>query len=165
MLADKKGKLFGRLNIIDFIALVVIILLIAGFSYKFIFSAARGVANNPDLLQYKVSITDVRNYSVDALNINDKMYDAKTDTYMGIITGKEVKPYRDYITKTDGNVVLAEKPQRYEVLLTLEVPGVENNYGYLASGNRDINRLSTLQLESYIISIQQAKVVDVKKIK
>jgi hypothetical protein len=60
---------------------------------------------------------------------------------------------------------LAEKPQRYEVLLTIEVPGVENNYGYLASGNRDINRLSTLQLESYIISIQQAKVVDVMKIK
>jgi hypothetical protein len=115
-------------------------------------------------LQYTVSITDVRNYSVDALEINDKIYDAKTDTYMGKIVGKEVRPYKDYITKTDGNVVLAEKPGRFEVLLTLEVPGVENAYGFLASGKRDINRQSTLQLESYIITVQ-SKVVDVKKLK
>jgi hypothetical protein len=164
MLTDKKGKLFGRLNIIDFTALLVVLLLIAGIGYKYVFSGVKSITDNPDLLQYTVSITDVRNYSVDALEINDKIYDAKTDTYMGKIVGKEVRPYKDYITKTDGNVVLAEKPGRFEVLLTLEVPGVENAYGFLASGKRDINRQSTLQLESYIITVQ-SKVVDVKKLK
>lgn len=163
MLTDKKGKLFGRLNMIDFIALVVIVLLIAGVGYKYVFTGVKSVTNNPDLLQYTVSITDVRSYTADALEINDKIYDSKTDTYMGTIIKKEVKPYKDYITKTDGNVVLAEKPQRFEVLLTLEVPGVENAYGFLASGKRDINRQSTMQLESYIITVL-SKVVDVKKI-
>lgn len=164
MLTDKKGKLFGRLNIIDFIALVVVFLLIAGVGYKYVFTGVKSITNNPDLLQYTVSITDVRNYTADALEINDKIYDSKTDTYMGRIIGKEVIPYKDYITKTDGNVVLAEKPERVEVLLTLEVPGVENAYGFLASGKRDINRQSTMQLESYIITVL-SKVVDVKKIK
>lgn len=163
MLTDKKGKIFGKLNVIDFIALIVVLLLIAGIGYKYVGNGVKSVTDNPDLLQYTVSITDVRNYSVDALQINDKMYDSKTDTYMGKIIAKEVKPYKDYITKTDGNVVLAEKPQRFEILLTLEVPGVENAYGFLASGKRDINRQSTLQLESYIISLI-SKVVDVKKI-
>ena len=163
MFIDKKKKLFGKLNIIDFIALVVVFLLIAGVGYKFVFSGGKNITNNPDLLQYTVSITDVRNYTVEALKINDKVYDSKTDTYMGKIIGKEVKPYKEYITKTDGNVVLAEKPTRFEVLLTLEVPGVENATGFLASGKRDINRQSTLQLESYIIGVM-SKVVDVKKI-
>ena len=164
MLTDKKGKLFGRFNIIDFTALLVVLLLIAGIGYKYLFSGVKSITDNPDLLQYTVSITDVRNYSVNALDINDKIYDSKTDTYMGKVIGKEVRPYKDYITKTDGNVVLAEKPQRFEVLLTLQVPGVENAYGFLASGKRDINRQSTLQLESYIIAVQ-GKVIDVKKIK
>lgn len=164
MITDKKGKLFGRLNMIDFIALVVVFLLIAGVGYKYVFTGVKSITNNPDLLQYTVSITDVRSYTADALVINDKLYDSKTDTYMGKIIGKEVIPYKDYITKTDGNVVLAEKPQRFEVLLTLEVPGVENAYGFLASGKRDINRQSTMQLESYIITVL-SKVVDVKKIK
>lgn len=164
MITDKKGKLFGRLNMIDFIALVVVFLLIAGVGYKYVFTGVKSITNNPDLLQYTVSITDVRSYTADALVINDKLYDSKTDTYMGKIIGKEVIPYKDYITKTDGNVVLAEKQQRFEVLLTLEVPGVENAYGFLASGKRDINRQSTMQLESYIITVL-SKVVDVKKIK
>lgn len=164
MLTDKKGKLFGRLNIIDFIAIVVLFLLITGVGYKYVFTGVKSITDNPDLLQYTVSITDVRSFTAEALEINDKIYDSKTDTYMGKIIGKEVKPYKDYIIKTDGNVVLAEKPQRLEVLLTLEVPGVENAYGFLASGKRDINRQSTLQLESYIITVQ-SKVVDVKKIK
>jgi hypothetical protein len=164
MITDKKGKLFGRLNIIDFIALTVVFLLIAGVGYKYVFTGVKSITDNPDLLQYTVSITDVRSYTADALEINDKIYDSKTDTYMGKIISKEVIPYKDYITKTDGNVVLAEKPQRFEVLLTLEVPGVENAYGFLASGKRDINRQSTMQLESYIITVL-SKVVDVKKIK
>lgn len=165
MVMDKKGKLFGKINIIDMLVLLVIMLILAAGLYKYVLSGNRGISSNPDLLQYTVSITDVRNYSADALDVGDKLYDAKTDTYMGKVIAKEVKPYRDYITKTDGNVVLAEKPNRFEVLLTMEVPGVENAYGYLAGGNRDINRMSTLQLENQIIGIQQAKVVDVKKIK
>jgi len=165
MLVDKRGKLFGKINIIDMLVLLVVLLMIAAGLYKFVLSDNRVISSNPDLLQYTVSITDVRNYSADALKVNDKLYDSKTNTYMGKVIGKEVKPYRDYITKTDGTVVLAEKPNRFEVLLTMEVPGVENAYGYLAGGNRDINRMSTLQLENQIIGIQQAKVVDVKKVK
>ncbi|OGO78480.1 MAG: hypothetical protein A2Y23_06720 [Clostridiales bacterium GWB2_37_7] len=165
MLINEKGKIFGRINVIDFISLLVIVLLIAGGIYKFVLSDMKGVSSNPDLLQYTVSINDVRNYSVNALNIDDKLYDPKTDTYMGKIIGKEVRPFREYITKTDGNVALAEKPQRYEILLTIEVPGVESSNGYLAGGNRDINRLSTIQLASRMIAIQQAKVVDVKRVK
>lgn len=163
MLMDRKGKLFGKINIIDMLALLVIFLLLAGVFYKFVLSGAKSITSNPDLLQYTVSIADVRNYSVDAMKIGDKIYDSKTNTYMGKVIGKEVRAYKDYITKTDGSVVLAEKPQRFEVLLTMEVRGVENKYGYLAGGNRDINRQSTLQLESYMVSVQ-AKVVDVKKV-
>lgn len=164
MLTDKKGRILGRFNIIDLTALIVVLLLVVGIGYKFVFNGVRSITDNPDLLQYTVSITDIRNYTVDSIEINDKIYDSKTDTYMGKVIGKEVKPYRDYLTRTDGNVVLAEKPQRFELLMTLEVPGVENAYGFLASGKRDINRQSTLQLDSYKVTVQ-AKVVDVKKIK
>lgn len=163
MLLDKNGKLFGKINIIDLTLLLVILLLISGVAYKFIQNERKDITNNSQLLEYQVSILNVRSFSADALDVKDNLYDAKTDTYMGKITAKEIKPYSDYITKTDGTTVLAEKPGRLEVVLTIQVPGVENPNGYLANGNRDINRQSTVNLKNELVSVQ-GKVTDVKRI-
>ncbi|MGB7605814.1 MAG: DUF4330 domain-containing protein [Lutisporaceae bacterium] len=161
MFIDQKGRLFGKINVIDLLAVLVAALIIAGVLYKFVLSENRGVGNDT-LIQYTVSITDIRNFTVDAVNVEDDMYDSKTDTYMGKVISKEVKPFKDYITKTDGTVALAEKPGKFELLLTIQVPGVVNNYSYLASGNRDINNQSTVFLENRVVEIQ-GKVVDVRK--
>lgn len=161
MFIDQKGRLFGKINVIDMLAVLVAVLIIAGVLYKFVFSENKGVGNDT-LIQYTVSIADIRNFTVDAVNVEDDIYDSKTDTYMGKVISKEVKPFKDYITKTDGTVALAEKPGKFELLLTIQVPGVVNNYSYLASGNRDINNQSTVFLENRIAEMQ-GKVVDVHK--
>jgi hypothetical protein len=163
MFIDQKGKLFGKINIIDLLVVLVIVLIVAGVLSKFVFTSNRGVGND-SLIQYTVSIQDVRNFTADAIKINDDMYDSKTGTYMGKVTAKEVRPYKDYIIKTDGTVSLAEKPDRLEVLATIQVPGVVNNYSFLASGSRDINNQSTVFLENRLAGVV-AKVVDVKKVK
>lgn len=161
MFIDQKGRLFGKINVIDMLAVLVAVLIIVGVLYKFVFSENRGVGNDT-LIQYTVSIADIRNFTVDAVNVEDDIYDSKTDTYMGKVISKEVKPFKDYIIKTDGTVALAEKPGKFELLLTIQVPGVVNNYSYLASGNRDINNQSTVFLENRITEMQ-GKVVDVHK--
>lgn len=159
MFVDQKGRLFGKINLIDLLAVLVAVLIIIGVLYKFVLSDSKGIGNNT-VIKYTVSITDIRNVTVDAINVGDDFYDSKTDTYMGKVVGKEVKPYRDFIKKTDGMVALAEKPERFELLITLQVPGVVNNYSYLASGNRDINNQSTIFIENRIAEVQ-GKVVEV----
>lgn len=164
MLTDKKGKLFGKINVIDFMVLVVLLLMIAGVGYKFYMDGRQNAVSNSQLLEYKVSIINIRNFTADAVEINDKIYDNKTGSFMGKVINKEVKPYKEYITKTDGTVAFAEKPGRLEMILTLQVPGVENNYSFLANGNRDINRQSLVYLDSKLISVE-GRVVDVKRLK
>lgn len=163
MLIDQKGKLFGKINIIDLLAILVVVLLIAGVLFKFVLNDNRGVGND-SLIEYTVSIQDVRSFTADAIVVNDAIYDSKTDTYMGKVVKKEVRPFKDFITKTDGTVSLAEKPGKFEVLITMQVPGVVNNYSYLASGSRDINSQSTVFLQNRLADVQ-GKVVDVKKLK
>lgn len=163
MFIDQNGKLFGKINVIDLLAILVVVLLAAGVLFKFVLNDNKGIGND-SLIQYTVSIQDVRSYTADAISINDAIYDSKTGTYMGKVTGKEVKPFKDYITKTDGSVALAEKPGKLEVLVTIQVPGVINNYSYLASGSRDINSQSTVFLENRLAGVQ-GKVVDVRKVK
>ncbi len=162
MFIDQKGRLFGKINVIDLLTVLVAVLIIVGILYKFVLSENKGVGNDA-LIQYTVSITDIRNFTVDAVNVEDEIYDSKTDTYMGKVIAKEVKPFMDYITKTDGTVALAEKPGKFELLLTIQVPGVVNDYSYLASGNRDVNNQSKIYLENRIAGIQ-GTVVDVLRV-
>ncbi|MDF2521895.1 MAG: Uncharacterized protein K0R84_2523 [Clostridia bacterium] len=163
MIIDEKGKLFGKINVIDLLAILVLVLIAAGVVYKFGYTDNRGVGND-SLIQYTASIKDIRSYTAEAISVGDSIYDSKTGTYMGKVIGKELQPYKDYITKTDGTVSLAEKPDRFELLITMEVPGVVNSYSYLASGNRDVNNQSTVFLENRLATVQ-GKVVDVRKIR
>lgn len=163
MIIDEKGRLFGKISIVDIAVLLVLLGLAAGVYYKFFVVDKEHNAAKFDTIEYKVLIEEVRQQSVDAMEVGADIYDAKTDTYMGKIVNKEVLPATDQLTKADGTVVIAEKPQRFNVLLTIRVPGVETKYGFRASGKLDINREGQQVMDTRMI-VLETKVVDVKNI-
>jgi len=163
MLLDEKGKLFGKISIIDIGVLLLIVALFCGVYYKFFMVDKNNNAAKFDTLEYKVLVEEVRQQSVDALEIGADIYDVKTDSPMGKIVGKEVLPATDQLTKADGTVVIAEKPERFNILVTIQVPGVETKYGFRANGRIDLNRESQQVLDTRMI-IMEAKIVDVKNL-
>jgi len=60
-------------------------------------------------------------------------------------------------------MVIAEKPERFNVLVTIQVPGVESERGFRANGRLDINRESQEVLDTRMIEMV-AKIVDVKNL-
>ena len=82
---------------------------------------------------------------------------------MGTITDVEVLPATDQLTKADGTMVIAEKPERFNVLITIRVPVIETKYGFRANGRLDINRESQEVLDTRMIEMV-AKIVDVKNL-
>lgn len=163
MFLDEKGKLFGRISIIDIGVLLLIAALFGGIYYKFFMVDKNNNAAKFDTLEYKILVEEVRQQSVDAIEIGADIYDVKTDSFMGKIVSKEVLPATDQLTKADGTVVIAEKPERFNILVTIQVPGVETKYGFRANGRIDINRESQQVLDTRMI-IMEAKIVDVKNL-
>jgi len=163
MIIDEKGKLFGKISIVDIAVLLVIIGLISGVYFKFFVIDKENNAAKFDTLEYKILARAVRQYSVDAIEIGADIYDTKTDTYMGKIVSKELLPATEQLTKADGTMVIAEKPERFNVVITIQVPGVESQYGYRASGKIDLNRESQHVLDTRMIMLE-TKVIDVKNL-
>ena len=163
MLLDEKGRLFGKISIIDIGVLLLIVALLGGVYYKFFMVDKNNSAAKFDTIEYKVLVEEVRQQSVDAIEIGADIYDVKTDSPMGKIVSKEVLPATDQLTKADGTMVIAEKPERFNVLVTIQVPGVETKYGFLANGKRDLNRESQQVMDTRMI-ILETKIVDVKNI-
>jgi hypothetical protein len=85
MVIDEKGRLFGKISIVDILVVLVMIGLIAGVYFKFFVIDKDHNAANYDTIEYKLLIRAVRQQSVDAMEVGADIYDVKTDSYMGKI--------------------------------------------------------------------------------
>lgn len=163
MVIDDKGKLFGKISIIDIVVVLFILAALGGAYYKFFMTGQGGAAAQFDTLRYQTIVKMVRQPSVDAILEGADAYDGESGNYIGKIIDKQVRPAMGFIEKADGTIVEAQAPDRFDVLVTLEVPGVENDHGYFANGTIEIKRGSDLKLSTRMIEVQ-SRVTDVEKV-
>lgn len=136
-MTDKNGKLFGKINIVDILALIIVAVLIVGIGYRFTGKPTANVATH-EKFEYVVGIADVRYYTVDALEKMGDVYKAKTNEKAGKITKVEAVPYMKPTITADGSVQDIEIPGKYDVRITIETEGRIGETLYLDSSNREI---------------------------
>ncbi len=135
MIIDNKGKLFGKINIIDICVILVVILAVAVTYFKF------NVSTHSDVTEYKTEITyviearNLRNFTTDAIEVGETLYDFSNDKVAGVVVDKKVTPATEYLTRSDGVIVKTALPERYNLELTVVSPGlVKDGMAVIESG-------------------------------
>lgn len=165
MLIDEKGRLFGKVSVVDILVVLFIVGAVAGAYYKFFIAERGGAAAQFDTLQYQViTVSGVRQPSVDAVKEGAEVFDGETGGYIGKVIQKDISPAKSFIKKTDGTYAEARMPDKFDVIITVEVTGVENDHGFFANGNIEIKRGSDLKFKTQMIMLE-TRVVDVRRIK
>ena len=120
---DKKGKLFGLINIIDLFVIAAVIVVASALVLRF--TGARDlrheIGSSPVTL--KVVISDVRQETVDVIQVGDVVRDGASGQVFGTIVDKFWENQRRIITTEDDRIVWAEIPERYSIELTLDCRG------------------------------------------
>lgn len=119
---DEKGRLFGLINIIDLMALLLLaVALLVGIGKVM----GREVRHEPGAatVHLEFLVSDVRQQTVDVIQVGDMIKDSTGNQAFGIIKGKKVLPYREPAPTSNGSFVLADVPGRFEILLDLECSG------------------------------------------
>jgi len=135
MIIDDKGKLFGKISLVD-IAIVAIIAVLAFGTYTRFFGngiATIGMKRNLEI-EYVLRIEEVRDFTTSSIQVGDKLADSETKKIIGEITGINVSEGRKDVTDVYGNHVLAEMPERYTLDLTVRTEVSEQNNGYWVRG-------------------------------
>lgn len=130
---DKRGRLFGKLNIIDLLVLLIVgAILIFGISRM-----GSGVVTQGQSINGTVTyeIADVRQMTVDQINVGDPVYHYDKGTYIGTISGVDVQPFRERIDY-NGRWVEADVPRKFVVLLDVDATMTESDEFYLAGGEQ-----------------------------
>jgi len=135
----KEGKLFGKVSIIDIIAiLAVIVLLVAG--YLRLISPASRVITEPHEIEYVMLVRSVRGSTVRALRNFGLVSDGRTNEEMGEIIDLYTRPAFQEDALLDGTFHAFLMPDRYDVILTVRVSGRVNETGYYTFQNRALTR-------------------------
>lgn len=130
-----------KLNIVDLLIIVVIAAVAIIAVYKFgVVNQVRstGLANEEKKMQYTALIKGVRQPTLEALHIGDKMYDDKTNVYIGEIVKIDFKPQKLMELGLDGNFVEVEKIDYFDVTMIIEAPILEKDNAYFVSGKVEL---------------------------
>lgn len=142
---DSDGRLFSKINIIDFLVLIILFIVACASIYRF-----KGSINNINkgsrIIYYRVKIQDVKKSSSKFYKKNLDIYDSNTRTCIGRIKNIKIKDFYDYILDTKGIIHKVKKPDRIEIILDIKSKGIETNQAYLLNGTYELKVGSAIYL-------------------
>lgn len=173
MFIDKKGKLFGKINIIDLCVILAVVIGIAGVAVS-----VYSIKNNASLtdvfksdkseevtLEVGLLLKEVRDITRDAIIVGDEVFTTTEDEIsLGKIKKIQSEPSTRNILTFDGDVYNTVIPDKYDVTVYVETKATKNEKGYSLS--KDVNILfgkyyeiktTTIKTTPMISSIKEVK--------
>lgn len=138
---NEKGKLFGIINIIDLIVLIVVAALIfAGtvFIKNGGFNPS-GVSNDiftgpQEKMIIKYYQEEVNDFVIEHLEVGSPVYDDTGKNLMGTLIGFETAPSIYYTEDAKGNAIKSSKEDCKSLILITEVEGMRTQMGATVNG-------------------------------
>lgn len=130
---DEKGRLFGKINIIDLIVLLVLVVAVAVVGMRFFSKSAN---TEPTTLVMSYYIEEANNFVAEKVQIGNMLYDDNSDIPLGVVTDVKIEPSVSWAATSDGQYVQTTKEGFCSMVITGEVIGDKTPYGAEVGGEK-----------------------------
>lgn len=161
MIVDGKGKLFGKISIIDIVIVLVIVVAVAGVGYKYTKSKTASPFVKMDTIQLQFYQEEVPEYAAKAVNVGDAAIDAEQSSDFGKVVDVKVDKSVSWLQNPIGKIEPSSKPGYSSIYITMETKGVMGDTG-VKIGNATYNIGKTVTLKAGK-SIFYGRISDLKK--
>lgn len=150
-LIDDKGRLFGRINVIDLLVVILVLALAGRFSYsRYISKSLKAIRKEQKPIEVVLVVGAVRQPTVDAIRVGSKVMASKTSTLLGEVVKVEAKPANVVFTGNDGRTYEMPSPSRLDVYVTLRGLGqVSENAVFLGDTEVRVGTLIDIRSNIY----------------
>ncbi|MGE5373152.1 MAG: DUF4330 domain-containing protein [Solirubrobacterales bacterium] len=122
-LVDEKGKLFGKINLIDLAAILFVILLVVVVWVRGHNKVLQVVQAPPQILSVSVIVEEIRPNTAAAMSVGSPIWESKTGALLGKVSKVEVLPAERWVETATGQVARSAVPGKNNVILSIEGPG------------------------------------------
>lgn len=121
---NEKGKLFGIINVVDLICILIVLLLVIGVGWKLLGDKVQETVSPTTTMTTTLRIRGAQSYLIDELEKHDITGDqlvAGNDYVPGAyVKSVEFIPYVTQATTDEGVIVDAEDPTKMDVIVIVE---------------------------------------------
>lgn len=164
MIIDKKGKLFGKISIIDILIVVVIIGAIAGFAYKITKSSTVTPFTKTDQLELYLITDDADSFVLNSIHEGDIVKDRASNVVLGTLQSIEYSDAKIQGINDSGEVVLSSRPDHISLRIKVIGSGLysESSTSSIGNVNYYINRSMEVAVGDVILwlRIQEINKID-----
>ena len=126
-IADEKGRLFGKINIIDLLVIIVILAAVCFALFRYVLpDKDKGPEQACEMVLY---CHDAPRFTAEQVKVGDTVWDQGTDTDLGTVKSVEILPLMETSAGPDGTSVTAESDWLVSVVLVLDSKGVKDEHG------------------------------------
>ncbi len=134
MIIDQKGKLFGKISIVDILIVVIIIAAVAGVYYKFGKTAASNILTKTDTVQIGFFMEDAPDYAVNSVKLGDTVKDRSQNVLLGKVISATPGPSIVFYPDSTGVVRSSSKPGYASIAIMVEGQGAYSDTGVTING-------------------------------
>ncbi len=131
---DKNGKLFGKINIIDLLVIIFIVVAVAVIGV-FVVKNKKSTESQETLIM-KFYAEEISDFVAEKLLEGNSLYDDETHVSLGKITNLEINDSVTYGEISDGQYTMVNKQGYKSVIITGELIGTKNDLGAIISGHQ-----------------------------
>lgn len=129
---DEKGRLFGKINLIDLLVIIVLIAVVAIVIVKFVLpSDDGGTAQEVTLVLFS---DETPEYVVSQLEAGSTVYDSAAGVDIGTLVSWETGDSNSVATNSYGDIVTFARDGFHSVTLTVKCSGVIGPHGVTVGG-------------------------------
>lgn len=148
-LFDSKGRIFGIINIIDLLVILLIVVVVGRFALK---SQNKPAGVQTKNIQITLLVKDVREATSGVIKEGDIVRETKTNLVLGKVTKVEVKPADTLVNTADGRVVNYPNPVLRDVYVTLVGTGTAGENAVVV-GNSEVRIGTQLSVKTNIYAV------------
>ncbi len=131
---DKNGKLFGKINLIDLLIILIIIAAVVFFATKAFTPAQEAAGTETGTVQVQFFSSKAPVGTAEAIELGAPAFEDTTNVQFGKVIAVESEPAYTYLVDDDGNPVKTEVPYNYAVSVTVELEGNLTEKGLYVGG-------------------------------
>ncbi|MCL2827944.1 MAG: DUF4330 domain-containing protein [Oscillospiraceae bacterium] len=126
---DEKGRLFGKVSIIDLGIIFLVVLIALGAFVKFVVLDQTRLTTELSV-RYTLQIHGIRDWTVNNIRVGDAVFSGITD--VGTIVSVAAQP-QETVLSGDGKIWRAYVPERYTLYVEIEATATVSEGRYLIS--------------------------------
>lgn len=135
MIMDNKGKLFGKISIIDLLIIIIIIGAVAGVAYKYTKSKTASPFVKSDDVTIQFFAEEIPSFVADAIKTGTLVKDPVQNTIIGTVKDVKIDKAVSVGTNSNGQMVQTSRPGYSSALITAEVKAIYSDNGVSIGGS------------------------------